>query len=41
VDGTTVTKGTTPINFVTDGVYNLATDYLFRAGLLYRGVPYD
>lgn len=40
VDGTTVTKGTTPINFVTGGVYNLANDYLFRAGLLYRGVPY-
>lgn len=40
VDGTTVTKGTTPTNFVTNGVYNLANDYLYKAGLLYRGVPY-
>ena len=28
VDGTTVSKGTTPINFVTGGIYNLALEYL-------------
>lgn len=40
VDGTTVTKGTTPINFVTGGIYNLALEYLYRGGFLYRGIPY-
>jgi len=40
VDGTTVTKGTTPTNFVTNGVYNLARDYLYRGGFLFRGIPH-
>lgn len=40
VDGTSVTKGTTPINFVTGGVYNVALEYLYRTGLLFRGVPH-
>lgn len=40
VDGTSVTKGTTPINFVNGGVYNLALDYLYRGGFLFRGVPH-
>ena len=40
VDGTTVTKGTTPTNFVTNGVYNLARDYLYRCGFLFRGIPH-
>lgn len=40
VDGTTVTKGTTPTNFVTNGVYNLARDYLYRGGFFFRGVPH-
>ena len=39
-DGTTVTKGTTPTNFVTNGVYNLARDYLYRGGFLFRGIPH-
>lgn len=40
VDGTTVTKGTTPTNFVTNGIYNLARDYLYRGGFLFRGIPH-
>lgn len=40
VDGTTVTKGTTPIDFANGGIYSLALDYLLRTGLLFRGVPY-
>lgn len=40
VDGTSVTKGTTPINFVTGGVYNKAYEYLYLTGLLFRGVPH-
>ena len=34
VDGTSVTKGTTPINFVTGGIYNVALEYLYRGGFL-------
>lgn len=40
VDGTAVTKGTTPIDFTDGGIYSLAIDYLLRTGLLFRGVPY-
>ena len=40
VDGTSVTKGTTPINFVTGGIYNVALEYLYRGGFLYRGIPH-
>ena len=40
VDGTTVTKGTTPTNFVTNGIYNLARDYLYRGGFLFRGISH-
>lgn len=40
VDGTTVTKGTTPISFNNAGVYSLALDYLLRTGLLFRGMPH-
>lgn len=40
VDGTSVTKGTTPINFVTGGIYNVALKYLYRGGFLYRGIPH-
>ena len=40
VDGTSVTKGTTPINFVTGGIYNLPLEYLYRGGFLYRGIPH-
>ena len=34
VDGTSVTQGTTPINFVTGGIYNVALEYLYRGGFL-------
>ena len=39
VDGTSVTKGTTPINFVTGGIYKLTLEYLFRGGFFFSRVP--
>lgn len=38
IDGTSVSTGTSPTDSATNGVYNLALEYLFYTGLLYRGV---
>ena len=38
IDGTSVSTGTSPTDSSTNGVYNLALEYLFYTGLLYRGV---
>lgn len=39
IDGTSVSTGTSPTDSATNGVYNLALEYLFYTGLLYRGIP--
>lgn len=38
IDGTSVSTGTSPTDSATNGVYNLALEYLFYTGLLYRGI---
>lgn len=38
VDGTSVSTGLSPMDYTTHGIYNIALDYLYQAGLLYRGV---
>lgn len=38
IDGTSVSTGTSPSDSATNGVYNLALEYLFYTGLLYRGI---
>lgn len=38
IDGTSISTGTSPTDSATNGVYNLALEYLFYTGLLYRGV---
>ena len=38
IDGTSVSTGTSPTDSSTNGVYNLALEYLFYTGLLYRGI---
>lgn len=40
IDGTSISKGTNPLSYVHNGVYALAYDYLYRTGLLYRGVQH-
>lgn len=38
IDGTSVSTSTSPTDSATNGVYNLALEYLFYTGLLYRGI---
>lgn len=38
IDGTSVSTDTSPTDSATNGVYNLALEYLFYTGLLYRGI---
>lgn len=38
IDGTSISTGTSPTDSATNGVYNLALEYLFYTGLLYRGI---
>ncbi|WP_195589336.1 head-tail connector protein [Lactobacillus paragasseri] len=38
IDGTSVSTGTSPTDSATNGVYNLALEYLFYTGLLYGGI---
>lgn len=38
IDGTSVSTGTSPTDSATNGVYNLALEYLFYTGLPYRGI---
>ncbi len=38
IDGTSVSTGTSPTDSATNGVYNLALEYLFYTGLLYKGI---
>lgn len=39
IDGTSVSTDTSPLDSTTDGIYNVALEYLYRSGLLFRGVP--
>lgn len=39
IDGTSVSTGLSPLNFTQHGVYTVALNYLYRSGLLFRGVP--
>lgn len=38
IDGTSVSTDTSPLDSTTDGIYNVALEYLYRSGLLFRGV---
>ena len=39
IDGTSVSTGLSPLSFTQQGVYTVALDYLYRSGLLFRGIP--
>ena len=40
IDGTSVSTGLSPLSFTQHGVYTVALDYLYRSGLLFRGVTH-
>lgn len=39
IDGTTVSTDMSIKDLTQGGIYNLALEYLYRTGLLYRGIP--
>lgn len=38
IDGTSVTTNLSPLNYTQHGIYTVAYDYLYRSGLLFRGI---
>ena len=40
IDGTSVSTGLSPLSFTQHGVYTVALNYLYRSGLLFRGVTH-
>lgn len=40
IDGTSVSTDLSPLNFTQHGVYTVALNYLYRSGLLFRGVAH-
>lgn len=40
IDGTSVSTSLSPLNFTQHGVYTVALNYLYRSGLLFRGVTH-